>query len=155
MNEIQNINEWRISLLGKIIFANNFLKDILQYETQIFEHYEQTKSREARQNLLKYNTQVESNMMLIVNYLTELIGNRKSNRYSLYNDIAMKNSVRWRTFYNDNRSDIYKLIDTRNHLYAHFNPFYANAVKGLPIWFFPLIDNAIVVLKDIFKTTSD
>jgi len=143
-----SVDEYRIALIGKVYFAQQFIKELLPFEQQMLQL---PKTQETLEQLLKLDARRESYMMLMVIYLCELIGEGENNKISIYNDPVRKNDKRWREFYGKYRHNIYELKYIRNSLYAHTDVKALNKDWESKPNFWQFIDDAIKFLFDFFS----
>ena len=162
----------RKTMLGKIIFARDsfkktsldkrmYLEEIDKLQNQQlstiplhqlldldnikqFEHNGKTKKI-----LLEIMLAEEAHMMLLVLYLVELVGNKPSQKHSLYNDPNVSRSKKWLEFYKIYEEDINKLRGLRNNLYAHFYLEKSESQEPVKDRFWKFVNDAINLLKDI------
>jgi len=150
MDKELKLDDWRRSVLGKVIFARNLLNELRPHEAQLLKLPNTAENREI---LLTFNTRIESYTMMIVNNLSELTGSGAKNKISFYNDTVKKQDKRWREFFSNHRQNIYNLRELRNNLYAHMNVNFAEKLEPYEPEFYQFIDEAINVMFAMLSET--
>lgn len=126
--------QMQIALLNKVIFAHHLLGKTEEANDG---------KRLPMVDYLLLNVQLESYRMLIVNYLTALIGRRKNDKNSIYSE---KENPKIDNFYEENNAEIKNLEDTRDKLYAHCDLDFNEVLKAISREF---IEKCLTLLKQV------
>ena len=78
-------------------------------------------SKEEQEKFLLYDTKSESYRMRALNYLIELIGYEKNDKYSIFHYPPKGQEKIINDFIEENKSVIEKIYKTRNKIYSHFD----------------------------------
>lgn len=130
MKEIKfqlNNHQARIVLLQKIIIANALWQDNYSELKTINEVL--SMSIKERENFLINDVKCESYKMLVINYLIALLGMKKNDTISFYNDSNDHIKELVKNFHEEHEIEFKALRTVRNKFYSHYENNYDIKLK--------------------------
>ena len=131
----------QIGCLNKVMCAWNLLQGLRQYDREPC----------TPERWMELDAMAESYRMMTVNYLTALVGQKKNDKISIFNNPIKGKEQQISDFYSEYANDLANLHRVRDKVYSHFDLDFADAVKELPNDF---ITNCIEDLVDILGSRT-
>ena len=137
---IMNIQQLQVTLYSYIQIAYQLLIKTKELKLNSIEEF------------LVLNVKQESYKMLIVNYLTALLGKRKNDKISLYNHPIKEQEQTIKQFFKTNADELNAVFSVRDKVYSHVDVDFMNTCKNIS---FDFIEKCIGFLRKVLDIKQE